>query len=223
MELAQLAVFVRPPAIGTVKTRLQSALGDRGAAALYAAFVEDTLELCARVRAAGRVDVELWASSIDDEAVIEWGRRLGVVPRLQPDGDLGVRLSAAFDEGLRRYQRVVIIGTDLPTLPLGLIAEAFDELDRAPMALGPTHDGGYYAIGATHRVRPRFQGVRWSTPNALADTLRANDDLEIGLLSPWYDIDEPSDLDILRAHLSTRPKAAPATARCLAELAAAQR
>jgi rSAM/selenodomain-associated transferase 1 len=223
MELAQLAVFVRPPAIGAVKSRLQAALGDRGAAALYAAFVEDTLDLCARVRAAGRVDVELWASSIDDVAVSEWGRRLGTVPRLQPSGDLGVRLSAAFDEGLRRYERVVIIGTDLPTLPLGLIVDAFDALERRPMALGPANDGGYYAIGATHRVRPRFDEVRWSTTSALADTMRANQDVEITLLSPWYDIDEPSDLEILRAHLSTRPKDAPATARCLSELALAQR
>jgi hypothetical protein len=53
--------------------------------------------------------------------------------------------------------------------------------------------------------------------------MRANHDLQIAVLSPWYDIDEPADLDILRAHLSARPKSAPATARCLAELVAAQR
>ena len=163
MELAQLVVFARPPAIGTTKTRLRRAFGDRGAAALYEAFVTDTLDLCARVREAGRVDVELWATSIDDPVVSEWGRRLAAIPRLQPDGDLGVRLSAAFDEGLRRYERVVIIGSDLPTLPLGLIIAAFDALNGASMALGPANDGGYYAIGATHLVRPRFEGVRWST------------------------------------------------------------
>ncbi|KPK50903.1 MAG: hypothetical protein AMJ63_13545 [Myxococcales bacterium SG8_38_1] len=223
MELAQLVVFARPPAIGTTKTRLRRAFGERGAAALYEAFVTDTLDLCARVREAGRVDVELWATSIDDPVVSEWGRRLAAVPRLQPDGDLGVRLSAAFDEGLKRYERVVIIGSDLPTLPLGLIIAAFDALNGASMALGPANDGGYYAIGATHLVRPRFEGVRWSTTNSLEDTVRANGDLEIAMLPPWYDIDEPADLDILRAHLSARPKAAPATARVLAELHAAQR
>jgi rSAM/selenodomain-associated transferase 1 len=209
--------------MGGAKTRLQSAIGERGATALYSAFVMDTLELCERVRDAGRVDVELWATSCDDPVVLEWGRRLGVVPRLQPDGDLSDRLSAAFDEGLSRYERVVIIGSDLPTLPLGLIMAAFDALADAPMALGPANDGGYYAIGATHLVRPRFEGVRWSTTTSLEDTVRANDDLEITMLPPWYDIDDPADLDILRAHLSASPKAAPATARVLAELRAAQR
>jgi len=223
MELAQLVVFVRPPTIGAVKTRLGRAFGEEGAAALYRAFVDDTLELCQRVRDAGRVEVALWAAEIDDPVVIEWGRRLGTAPRLQPDGDLGTRLCAAFDEGLRRHERVVIIGSDAPTLPFRLIVAAFNALDTAPMALGPANDGGYYAIGSTHRVRPHFGGVRWSTPTALEDTQRANDEHEIAILSPWYDIDEPADLHILRAHLSARPKAAPATARCLGELLSGQR
>lgn len=223
MELAQLVVFARPPAIGAVKTRLERALGEEGAAELYRAFVDDTLELCARVRDAGRVDLALWAADIDDPVVTEWGERLGTVPRMQPDGDLGVRLCAAFDEGLRGHERVVIIGSDAPTLPFALVVAAFNALGTAPMALGPSNDGGYYAIGSTRRVRPRFEGVRWSTPTALEDTRRANDEHEIALLSPWYDIDEPADLHILRAHLSARPKAAPATARCLAELLSAQR
>lgn len=223
MEVAQLAVFVRPPAVGAVKTRLQRAFGAEGAAALYRAFVEDTLDLCLRVRDAGRVDLALWTVELDDPFVVAWGRRLGTVPRLQPEGDLGVRLSAAFDEGLRQYERVLIIGSDVPTLPLGLVVDAFNTLDSAPLALGPANDGGYYAIGSTHLVRPRFDGVRWSTPTALEDTVRANHDLEIAMLSPWYDIDEPADVEILRAHLSASPKSAPATARCLAELVVAQR
>ncbi|UCH29841.1 MAG: TIGR04282 family arsenosugar biosynthesis glycosyltransferase [Myxococcales bacterium] len=219
MELAQLAVFVRPPAEGAVKTRLQSLLGASGAAALYEAFVEDTIALCDRVRAAGRVDVALWADGLEHEQVTRWGRALAAVPRLQPDGDLGVRMATAFDEGLCRYERVVIIGSDAPTLPLELIVAAFNALDHAPLVLGPANDGGYYAIGATHPTRPCFDGVRWSTPYSLSDTLVANSDLDVALLPPWYDIDEPDDLDVLRAHLSVSPRAAPATARCLRNLA----
>ena len=77
MELAQLAVFVRPPTVGQVKTRLAELVGKRGAAALYRAFVEDTLRLCLRVRAAGRVDLALWSTSMDDDSVSEWASQLG--------------------------------------------------------------------------------------------------------------------------------------------------
>ena len=223
MELAQLAVFVRPPFPGRVKTRLSSLFGDSGAAALYRAFVEDTLGLCSRVVAAGRVDVALWTAGPDDAVVSEWANRLGISPKLQPDGDLGVKLTTALDEGLRHYERVVIIGSDAPTLPIGLIIAAFDSLERAQITLGPSNDGGYYAVGATHRVRPSFEGVRWSTANALEDTAKANAQREVAIIAPWYDIDGPDDLEVLRAHLSVNPAAAPATASCLDELARAHK
>ena len=223
MELAQLAVFVRPPTTGKVKTRLAGLFGERGAAGLYRAFVEDTLRLCARVRDAGRVDVALWSAGPDDDIVSDWADRLGVSALLQPQGDLGVKLAAAFDEGLRRYQRVVIIGSDMPTLPIELIGAAFDSLEETPIMLGPANDGGYYAVGASQQVRPRFEGVRWSTADALEDTVKANAPRQVAIIAPWYDIDAPEDLAVLRAHLSVDSGAAPATARCLVELAAAQR
>ena len=223
MELAQLVVFVRPPTAGKVKTRLTGLFGERGAAELYRAFVEDTLRLCARVRDAGRVDVALWSAGPDDDIVSDWADRLGVSATLQPQGDLGVKLAMAFDEGLRRYQRVVIIGSDVPTLPFDLIGAAFDSLEETPIMLGPANDGGYYAIGASQRARPSFEGVRWSTADALEDTVKANAPREVAIIAPWYDIDEPEDLAVLRAHLSVDSAAAPATARYLVELADAQR
>ena len=218
MELAQLAVFVRSPIPGQVKTRLSKVFGDHGAAALYRAFVEDTLRLCARVRAAGHIDVTLWSTDPVDDTVVAWAGRFGTVPQRQPDGDLGTKLSAAFDAGHRRYERVVIIGSDAPTLPIDLIGAAFGSLEKAPIVLGPANDGGYYAIGASHRTPPSFAGVRWSTVIALNDTVMANVHRGVAMISPWYDIDEPEDLPVLRAHLSVDPSAAVYTARRLEAL-----
>jgi hypothetical protein len=136
---------------------------------------------------------------------------------------LGVRLAAAFDEGLRGYERVVIIGSDAPTLPAELIGAAFESLENSAFMLGPAHDGGYYAIGASQGVRPSFERVRWSTEDALGDTVKANAPRQPVLIPPWYDIDEPEDLAVLRAHLSVDSVVAPATASCMAELYRAQR
>ena len=222
MGLAQLAVFVRPPEAGTVKTRLAAELGEDGAAALYRAFVEDTIAICSRVREAGRVDLALWTSG-HSALVSEWAERLGTSAELQPEGDLGQRLSKAFEEGLRRYERVVVIGSDMPTLPIDLIGAAFEALEKNRLLLGPAHDGGYYAIGASKRRQPSFDGVRWSTSTAFADTIAANRATPAAVLPPWYDIDEPQDLKILRAHLSVSAAAAPATSSVLSELGRAQR
>ena len=218
MELAQLAVFVRPPVAGSVKTRLAEALGPRDALRLYEAFVEDTISLCQRVQSAGRVEVALWSAGPESETVHGWAERLGTSVSQQPAGGLGVKLEAAFDQGLRRFERVVVIGSDLPTLPLELVVAAFDALEHASKSIGPANDGGYYAIGAARGQPPRFAGVRWSTADACRDTLRANAGREVGILPPWYDVDAPDDLALLRAHLSTNPSAAPATASRLAEL-----
>lgn len=223
MELAQLAVFVRPPIAGAVKTRLSGALGPGDALKLYEAFVEDTIWLCNRVRAAGRVDVALWSAGPESKAVGAWAERLGTSVKAQPDGDLGMKLAAAFDEGLRRFERVVVIGSDLPTLPLELVIAAFNALEEASMSIGPANDGGYYAIGAARGEAPLFDGVRWSTADAFRDTLCANARRQVSVLSPWYDIDERDDLELLRAHLSTDAAAAPATARTLAALDASHK
>lgn len=223
MALAQLAVFVRPPVAGEVKTRLSGTFGERGAADLYRAFAQDTLRLCARVRAAGRVDVALWSAGPADEAVSEWARQLEVPVRSQSQGDLGARLSAAFDDGLQTHERVVVIGSDAPTLPITLIGRAFQALEDASFVLGPANDGGYYAIGAGRAARPNFAGVRWSTPHALRDTLDANREESFAIIPPWYDIDDSTDLGVLRAHLSADPTVAPATAARLGALADAQR
>jgi rSAM/selenodomain-associated transferase 1 len=215
MGLAQLAVFVRPPVAGTTKTRLAEFLGDRNAAELYEAFVEDTLRACKRIRDLGRVDLALWTADAVDDRVRAWSEQLGASIHGQPNGDLGVRLSAAFEQGLSQYERVVVLGSDAPTLPVGLIVAAFDSLAHSAMTLGPTRDGGYYAIGARRPARPSFDGVRWSSATTFEDTKTANAALFPAVTSPWYDIDEPSDLLLLRAHLSADPAAAPATARWL--------
>ncbi len=222
MDLAQLAVFVRPPKAGRAKTRLAARFGAEGAALLYQAFVEDTLARCARVRAAGRVEVALWSDGWDP-IVSEWAERLGTSPRLQPEGDLGVRLRAVFEEGLRGFERVVVIGSDIPTLPIEIIGAAFESLERRPFVLGPAQDGGYYAVGASGGLCPSFEGVHWSTQTALEDTVKANAPTEPALLPPWYDIDEPEDLAVLRAHLSIDWAAAPATASCMSALTRTQR
>lgn len=218
MDLAELAVFVRAPVAGSVKTRLHSVFGPDGATELYCAFVEDVVARCERVREAGRVSLSLWADDASDPMVERWASALGTEPLQQPDGDLGARLVKAFETGLGRAERVVVIGSDAPTFPFSNIANAFGQLAQVPLVLGPSNDGGYVLIGASGAT-PRFDDVRWSTELAYRDTRAANASLAVGTLPPWYDIDEEADLCTLRAHLSVEPAAAPATAAALTRLA----
>ena len=179
--------------------------------------------MCSRVRAAGRIDVALWSAGPDNELVSEWADRLGTSARLQPDGDLGVKLSAAFDEGLRRYERVVIIGSDAPPSRSSSSALPLTPSKALGSCSAPRMTEATTPSALRIHVGPSFDGVRWSTAHAFADTVKANAQRAVATIAPWYDIDEPEDLAVLRAHLSVDPAAAPATATRLGELGRDQR
>lgn len=192
-------------------------MGAQGAADLYRAFLLDTAARLARVPADRR---ELWVP--DPPAARELTASLPDFRlRRQRGGDLGERLRhafrTAFDEGAGR---VVVVGSDHPTLPPDHLERAFDALRTSDVVLGPTPDGGYYAVGLRSGARPAageiFGDVPWSTPEVLERT-EANArglGLAVSRLPPWYDVDEPEELE----RLGRDVEEGSATARALARL-----
>lgn len=214
-----LLLFAKLPEPGRTKTRLAPAVGDRGAAILYGAFLDDVVAVIRQVPAERR---QLWVPRRPDAA-----ERLGArFPDLemcwQRGKDLGARLEdallQAFDEGAGR---ALIVGSDHPTLPSAHLEGGFGALSEADLVLGPTEDGGYYAVGmrrnARRKVEGLFEGVPWSTADVREETLRrARDrDLRVAELPGWYDVDDPRDLARLRRDLESDS----ATARALRRVA----
>ncbi len=106
----------------------------------------------------------------------------------------------SFAEGAKR---VVITGTDSPTLPMSYIQKAFDVLKRIPVVIGPTFDGGYYLIGLSRQNDDIFDGIEWGTSRVFGQTLTRIKSLntQVYVLPPWYDVDTSGDLEFLRSHL----------------------
>ncbi|MGE0784098.1 MAG: TIGR04282 family arsenosugar biosynthesis glycosyltransferase [Sandaracinaceae bacterium] len=208
-----LGVFAKAPLAGRAKTRLAPALGEGGAAVLYEAFLADTLERfrMARVFVASPDDVGFFRERFRDRP-----------PRVQADGDLGVRMERALADLLDGADAAVLIGSDAPTLPFAYVAGAARRLSRgADVVLGPSADGGYVLIGCRARPPSLSGAIRFSTAHALDDTIAALVSRRIERLAPWYDVDTPADLRLLRAHLALDPAAAPRTATALRRLASA--
>ena len=197
---AHLTVFVKNPVPGTVKTRLQTRYTPHQAAGIYRAFILDTLETARSVAA----DRHLLAYDPPDaETDIRHLAGPGWDLFPQPETDLGDRMYTA---ALRSFQQsashVVIIGTDIPSLPRDHILQAFDLLSEKDLVLGPSTDGGYYLVGLSHPVQAIFQEIEWSTNRVFTQTLARLEGTghTLGLVPPWYDIDTPEDLDFLLAH-----------------------
>lgn len=210
----RLILFAKVPEPGRAKTRLAPGLGEEGAARLYQAFLDDAIALCGRVEGAS---LELWASggagtsgvagASADAGVREYfaGRYPDLPVRLQSGRGLGERLSGAFESSFAAgADHVVITGSDHPTLPSSYLDRAFSALIDAQLVIGPSADGGYYAIGLARHAWPEaaslFIGVPWSTPAVLETTRRTARRLGLGHveLPEWYDVDDPSVLRRLR-------------------------
>jgi rSAM/selenodomain-associated transferase 1 len=190
---------------GQVKTRLAAGLGDDAAAAIHEAMLFDTLETWSselvltpggrRVLVYAPADAGPWFDSRVPETVA-----------LQPqvEGDLGTRMCeffrGEFEEGATR---VVLIGSDSPTLDPTIVITAFLCLEGRDVVLGPSTDGGYYLVGARDSVPPIFEGVSWSGASVLGQTIdRLRDTaLSLAVLPPWYDVDTPDDWRMLAGHV----------------------
>ena len=212
----RVILFGRLPRPGEVKTRLIPAIGARGAARLYQAFLDDAV---ASASSAG--DLELWVPDAPGAVEQLSARYPGAAIRLQPEGDLGDRLRAAFGAAFAEgVDHAVVLGSDHPTLPPGHVERALRALRGAHLVLGPAEDGGYYAIGLRRYCWPAaaglFEGAPWSTPDLLEWTRRRAADLALCHveLPVWYDVDGPDDLERLHGDV----RAGSATGRALAAL-----
>jgi rSAM/selenodomain-associated transferase 1 len=156
----------------------------------------DTVDVARNVtRAEGFIAVEP-ADALDEMQAL-----VGGAARVFPQrGEmLGDRMRNAFATlSQDHYSRIVMIGSDLPTLPAAYIEQAFDSLGtrRNAIVIGPASDGGYYLIGLRAQSPELFDSIPWSTPDVLAATLDVAKrlGLSVSLTPTWYDVDGPGDL-----------------------------
>ena len=146
----------------------------------------------------------------------------GIRLRSQPSRGLGAALAGAFTDHLAAGPaRVVLVGSDNPTVPAAIFEQAWDGLDDHDVVLGPSLDGGYYLVGMTRPHVGIFERITWSTEFVYRETLDRARTLGLGVLSlpEWYDVDTVRELRRLSDDLRVLPSdTAPATRAVLGEL-----
>jgi len=196
-----LAVFVRDPEPGKVKTRLAKAYGAPFAAELYGYFVDDLLEELAP----GSYHLELFFTPAEKEMEIRqrFGVRFCYTPQ-QGEG-LGDRMEKAFRCCFAKgFAATLLIGSDFPDLTAEVIEQAFHALENGQdAAVGPAFDGGYYLIGFRSDTFDSavFNGMRWGENTVFEKTvnrLHARG-YRVHLAPAWHDIDTENDLANLQA------------------------
>ena len=198
-----LVVFAKAPIPGQVKTRLCPPLTSDEAAAVHGSFVLDTLERTRAAVSKFRLAVDRYLACAPSSALVFFKvmEERQAVRLLDQEGEeLGTRMNRVFETLFARgYGRVVIVGTDVPSLPLESYQQAWQLLDRYDVVLGPALDGGYYVVGLKKAAPALFQDIPWSTDRVLTLTKEkaAGLGLDVGLLREWRDVDTIDDLKAL--------------------------
>lgn len=191
---AAVLVFAKAPISGEVNTRLIPDTGVDAATQLQVELIDLRLESLQKNKLC---EIELWCSPDSNHAFFKkCKKKYGVTLFPQQGDDLGVRMSLAIKESLKRFKRVVLIGTDAPSLTLDQIEVAVQRLGEAnDIVIAPAEDGGYVLIGMSQHCDGVFQSVPWGTDMVLSCTrnnIKAHNLISEELELCW-DIDRVED------------------------------
>jgi uncharacterized protein len=189
-----VAIMARAPS-SQGKSRLIRDLGTTDGAGLRRALLSDTFEAIAALEATKAV---LYTPPECEPEI----RALTPFPAVflpQRGATLGDRMRDGANDLLTSgFDAVVLIGSDLPTLPPAHVTAALGILTRCGdvVVLGPAEDGGYYLIGLTQSRAKLFARIPWGTRLVLQQTRDAAVALGIPVetVPRWYDVDSLSGL-----------------------------
>src|SRR5437763_2667827 len=211
-----LVIMAKAPRPGAVKTRLAPSLSPEDVTVFYCCLLEDTLALA---RSLGDVEVAILCPGPDLNELAQLAGNAANVVAQKGEGLVAGLTSvfAQFAEGHQR--RIIAFNSDSPHLPRSVLEHAFETLSAHDVVVGPTHDGGYYLVGAKGFHPTLFARDGMGTCSALERLLSRVRTLElsVGFVDPFYDIDVADDLTRLAAELRLAPERAPRTAMWLKE------
>jgi uncharacterized protein len=184
-----ILIFTRNLKLGKVKTRLAKTIGDEKALEIYQFLVQKTKEISDQVQVKKRVYY--------DQSITEndfWNSE-DYQKFLQKGTDLGSRMYQAFLQAFQSdFEKVIIIGSDLYDLTPKIISEAFQELDKSDVVIGPAEDGGYYLLGMKVLHPPIFKNKNWGTDSVRKETLADLKEKKVFLLEELNDVDIFEDI-----------------------------
>ena len=211
-----LVIMAKAPRPGAVKTRLAPGLLRADVTGFYCCLLDDTLALA---RSLGDVDVAIMCPDADVNELAQLaGSEVSVVA--QKGEGLAAGLTSVFAHFSEVHpRRTIAFNSDSPHLPRSVLENAFDTLAAHDVVVGPTHDGGYYLVGAKASHPALFANDGMGTSSALDRLLSSARSLKlsVGFADPFYDIDVADDLTRLAAELHLDPERAPRTAQWIRE------
>ncbi|MDP1816099.1 MAG: TIGR04282 family arsenosugar biosynthesis glycosyltransferase [Leadbetterella sp.] len=194
-----LLIFIKNPELGKVKTRLAATMGDGKALEVFKKLLINIHDKSLEVSA----DKLLFYSSFVDQIDI-WENDIFLKNLQNQSLDLGQRMLSAFEKAKEMgYSKALIVGSDIYEVSTEILNQGFEYLENSETVLGPSHDGGYYAIGFNFEkinsdtfLQNIFLNKTWSHENVAQEALEVIDSFSYAcnFLPTLSDIDTEDDL-----------------------------
>jgi uncharacterized protein len=202
-----VGVMIKTPRNGFSKTRLSPPFSPEEAAGISRCFLKDT---SATIEALSHDDPFVVGVAIYTPVGSEGdlGELLppGFKMIAQREADLGTRLLGAIQDLFSvGFAAVCLVNSDSPTLPFHYLRDlaTFLKEPNDRIVIGPSLDGGYYALGLRHAHTRLFEDINWSTDQVYGETVARSREINLPAITlpAWYDVDDQLSLNRLLSEL----------------------
>jgi uncharacterized protein len=210
-----IAIFCRAPVAGAVKTRLIPTFGAVGATDIYVQLAKRTFATVRATCDQHEATASLWVvndtgSEAEHACIQRWAHEFNWPVYRQKGADLGERMLHCLQTMCTRHQRVLLLGTDCPTLTRTHLFGAANSLTASnTWTFIPAEDGGYVLVGSNKPCSTPFSNIAWSTAVVMQQTRQALATAQLGWAETvvLWDVDEPADVHraVLAQLLSMSP------------------
>lgn len=195
MKEYAIIIFTRFPSIGKVKTRLSKDLNLNLVLEIHKAMIKDTINICKNDFS----DILLFITEfekLNDVNKKYFLNEKNIFP--QGNFNFGEKMNnsfrKAFDMG---YKKIILVGTDIPTLSKNIIKDALKSLDNFDACINKTFDKGYYLIGLKKENKNLFSKKIFENIDVFKNTIDIlkKENLTYTNGKILRDIDNKEDLD----------------------------
>lgn len=195
MKEYAVIIFTRFPSKNKVKTRLSKDIDTNLVLNIHKAMVLDTISVCKNDFS----DILLFITEF--EKLNEENKNFFAFEKnifSQGDYPFGEKMNFAFKKAFEMgYKKVILIGTDIPTILKKDIETALKSLDYFDSCINKTFDKGYYLIGLKKLCKNLFDEKIFETESVFENTIKVLEKENLSYTSARIlrDIDNKEDLD----------------------------
>jgi len=193
-----IIIFTRIPMAGKTKTRLEPYYSKQECEELHTCFLRDYAKTLNDIYDED-ADIFVFYSGDGDINKLEKIFMHNVISDYieQRGNDIGEKMKNAFiDVFALKYDRIVLVGSDVPTMSSYDLSDAFNKLEVCDFVIAPVEDGGYYLIGMNEMHNEVFQLDKYGNQEVLVKTIKEIKKLELTyhIMNEKFDIDTARDL-----------------------------